>query len=118
MGNEAIHAGHCSAFRCVYADSACPVVEVEPGENRAERALAVLREPVDTALTIEFAVRDRLRNWVYALPRTLPKALKDQRGSRATAEWQLEKLAGTNPEDRQWFEIVQRPVGPWQEVSD
>jgi hypothetical protein len=205
-GDEAIHAGHCSRYACVYQDPACPVaVETLPG-GRAAMAMRVLREegmedlapllgrrskecaekfgieseydpsccrfpkscspyphaeaiaagnvteadlepfrpepaitdaepcqplspicgtcgfrhPVDTApeLSTEFAVRDRLRNWVYALPRTLPKALKDKRGSRETAEWQLEKLAGTNPEDRQWFEIVQRPVGPWQEVSD
>jgi hypothetical protein len=141
MGDEAIHAAHCSAFWCVYGDPNCPVVEVEPGQIRggAEAALAVLREKPEpdpcqplspicetcgfrhpeqvTALTEEFLVRNAVTGWVYALPKVLPKFLDGQRGTEECARWHLRQIAGPDPEDWTGFEIVKRPVGAWEVVG-
>jgi hypothetical protein len=192
-GDEKIHAAHCSVFRCVYGDPNCPVNEESAPGGRAEQALAVLREPVDTggvdtealdqilrkagieyplglagvrdlvnqrngnldraqeaedlasrahesmmakyaeagdlrdraeaaearlaALGTEFAVRNMTSGWVYALPKVLPKFLDGQRGTRECAEWHRRQIAGPDPEDWTGFEIVKRPVGPWEVVS-
>jgi hypothetical protein len=114
-GDEAVHAGHCSRYRCVYGDPGCPVaVETLPG-GRAYRALAALREEPEALPGEEFAVRSTSEDWVYALPRILPKALYGKRGTREAAEWHLRKLAGG--EDTEGFEIVRRPVGPWEVVQ-
>jgi hypothetical protein len=137
-GDEAIHAAHCSAFRCVYGDPNCPTVEVEPGVQRggAESALAALREgepcvelapicgtcgfrhpakAVDTA--IEYLVRATDTGWVYALPKLLPKFLAGKRGTQEAAEWHRRQIAGPDPEDWTGFEIVKRPVGQWEVVQ-
>lgn len=120
MGDEAIHAAHCSVYRCVYGDPQCPVVEeILPG-GRAELALASLREPVDTIVppAEEYRVRDKASGWVYALPKALPKFLERKRDTLECAEWHLRQLnAGNEPEDWGWVEIVKRPVGQWEVVG-
>lgn len=177
MGDDAIHQAHCSAFRCVYGDPACPVNEEGVTGGHTDAALAVLREekpvsiwdrpqgrcpgegcwyalplddaglimghskagtletcegggklPLDEAeierqrlaalgMTEEYAVRATSQDWVYSLPRIIPKALWGKRGTREAAEWHLTKVAGKDPEDQKHFEIVTRPVGPWKVVS-
>lgn len=163
MGDEAIHAGHCSRYACLYGDPNCPVVEVNLPGGKAEQALTVLRDvepcmelppicgtcgfrhpeqPVDTptadelaqqilvmrveldtaqaalsTTTVEYAVRGQSEAWVYALPRLIPKFLYGKRGTREAAEWHRRQIAGPDPEDWTGFEIVHRPVGPWEVVS-
>lgn len=141
MGDDKIHAAHCSPYACLYEDPNCPVfVESLPG-GRSEKALAALREePIPTAeelaqqilvlrveldtarasvstTTEEFLVRNQADDWVYALPRLLPKFLYGKRGTREAAEWHRRQLAGPDPEDWTGFEIVKRPVGPWEVVQ-
>jgi len=117
VGDEAIHRGHCTRARCAYGDPQCPVdmgeFTGEPG--RAERALAVLRE--EEGLRYEWCVRSKSEDWVYALPRIIPKALYGKRGTLEAAQWHLTKIAGHDPEDHKHFEIVRRLVGDWQVVE-
>lgn len=120
MDDGMIHEAHCSVFRCVYGDPNCPVAEVEPDPTgqRTRRALdALASEPDGDGLGEEYAVRNIKDGWVYALPKLMPKFLAGQRGTREAAEWHLRQVAGPDEEDWPYFEIVRRPVGPWQAVT-
>jgi hypothetical protein len=117
--DEAIHQAHCTEGTCTYRDPQCPVA-VEPlavhsdGKTRAGLALAELVE--ETALGEEYAVRSVSEDWVYALPRIIPKALYGKRGTLEAARWHREKLAWKG-EGTAGLEIIRRVVGKWEVVD-
>lgn len=72
---------------------------------------------LEASLTEEYAVRNVSDDWVYALPRLIPKFLYGKRGTQEAAEWHRRQIAGPDPEDWTGFEIVKRPVGAWEVVA-
>lgn len=110
MSDPAVHWSHCHTWGCEYDDARCPVtLTLVPEQEEAEAE-------VELELSEEYAVRNPGEDWIYALPRILPKDLYGRRGSREAAEWHRQKLAGKDG-DVTGFEIVRRPVGPWEVVQ-
>lgn len=112
MGDEFIHLAHCSVGLCRYGDTQCPVRREEFPGGRAEAVLEALKAE-DGHVRVEFCVRSKSEDWVYALPRLIPKTLYGKRGTREAAEWHLTRIC-PEPEDRHHFEIVKRVVGDWE----
>jgi hypothetical protein len=90
-----------------------PELSAADGRLLADALMPVMDRMIGETST-EYAVRNPDDDWVYALPRLIPKFLYGKRGTREAAEWHLRQLSGPDPEDQGWAEIVHRQVGPWE----